>query len=83
MNQKSKLCAKSYLSLVEEIKSHDNITIRDFEIGSTLGNGTFGKVKQVRYKHVKSDHVFALKILKKTDLIKLNQVRYTYTYIIV
>jgi protein kinase A/protein kinase X len=74
MNQKSKLCAKSYLSLVEEIRSHENITIKDFEIGFTLGNGTFGKVKQVRYKHIQSDFVFALKILKKTDLVKLNQV---------
>jgi hypothetical protein len=78
MNLKSNLCAKNYLSLVEEIRSDENISIKDFDIGLTLGNGTFGKVKQVQYKKVKSDFVFALKILKKKDLVKLNQVRYIY-----
>ena len=75
MSQRSKLCAKNYLNLVEQIRSHENISIKDFEIGHTLGNGTFGKVRQVQYKPIKSDFVFALKILKKTDLVKLNQVR--------
>ena len=75
MNQKTKMCAKSYLNLVEKIRSHKDISIKNFYIGPTLGNGTFGKVKQVQYRGVDSDFVFALKILKKEDLVKLNQVR--------
>ena len=66
--------AKNYLSLVKEIRKHPDISIRDFEIGPTLGKGTFGKVKQVQFRHIQSEFVFALKILKKTDLVKLNQV---------
>ena len=74
MSQRTKLTAKNYLTLVEEIRKHKDITIKDFDIGPTLGKGTFGKVKQVQYRKIKSDFVFALKILKKKDLVKLNQV---------
>jgi protein kinase A/protein kinase X len=74
MDKRTKISAKNYLNLVEKIRENKEVSIRDFEIGPTLGNGTFGKVKQVYYRPIKSDFVFALKILKKQDLVKLNQV---------
>lgn len=43
-----------------------------FEIITTLGYGTFGRVKLVRLKN--SKEVFALKIMKKIDIIKQKQV---------
>lgn len=76
MDQHPKISGKNYLKLVEKIRSHENISIKDFEIGPTLGNGTFGRVKQVYYRPSPCDFVFALKILKKADLIKLNQVEH-------
>ena len=51
-----------------------NIRIDLFEIITTLGYGTFGRVKLVRLKN--SKEVFALKIMKKIDIIKQKQVEH-------
>lgn len=48
--------------------------IDDFEIITTLGYGTFGRVKLVRLRN--SREVFALKIMKKIDIIKQKQVEH-------
>lgn len=41
---------------------------------STLGEGSFGRVYQV--EHRASGNLFAMKTMKKQELIKNNQIRY-------
>ncbi|KAH9874282.1 hypothetical protein IAQ61_004913 [Plenodomus lingam] len=51
----------------------------DFELIKTLGTGTFARVWLVRLKDAKKgdeDKVFALKILRKVDVIRLKQVEH-------
>ena len=52
------------------------ITIKDFEVYTTLGTGTFGRVRQAKLKNDKSNTIFALKMLKKTEIVRLNQVEH-------
>lgn len=52
------------------------LTIRDFNIYTTLGTGTFGRVRQVKLKTDKTNIVYALKMLKKTEIVRLNQVEH-------
>lgn len=47
-----------------------------FDLGDTLGTGTFGRVRLVTYNSNKKQHYFALKILKKSEIIKLKQVEH-------
>jgi len=61
--------------------SHDDadfpqkqLRIDDFEVSTTLGTGTFGRVRQVKLKNDTSNTVYALKMLKKTEILRLNQV---------
>ena len=49
------------------------LSIKDFKIGTTLGTGTFGRVRQAMLKRDTSRQTYALKILKKTTIMKLNQ----------
>lgn len=49
-----------------------NFGLRDFELKETLGTGTFGRVRLVR--HTEDDQYYALKMLKKSDIIRLKQV---------
>ena len=51
------------------------ISIDIFEIITTLGYGTFGRVKLVKLKG--SKEVYALKVMKKVDIIKQKQVDHT------
>nr|CCA20589.1 protein kinase putative [Albugo laibachii Nc14] len=53
------------------------VTISDFEILQVLGKGSFGKVYMVR-KHL-TQEIFAMKVLRKAELVKRNQVRHTMT----
>jgi protein kinase A len=46
--------------------------LSDFELKETLGTGTFGRVRLVRHKI--HDKYFALKVLKKQEVIKMKQV---------
>eukprot|EP01017_Pseudomicrothorax_dubius_P046712 TRINITY_DN8272_c0_g1_i3.p1 TRINITY_DN8272_c0_g1~~TRINITY_DN8272_c0_g1_i3.p1 ORF type:complete len:311 (-),score=93.38 TRINITY_DN8272_c0_g1_i3:220-1152(-) len=51
-----------------------NFKISDFEVYTTLGTGTFGRVRQVRLKEDYNGGVYALKMLKKTEIVRQNQV---------
>ena len=62
--------------LVRRIRAEPTLTIKDFDLGATLGTGTFGRVRQVRFKHSNSKVAFALKMLKKTEIVKLSQVEH-------
>lgn len=63
---------------VGELRDHFTsleLSSRLFELGDTLGTGTFGRVRLVVYNFKKSLY-FALKILKKSEIIKLKQVEH-------
>eukprot|EP00298_Acanthocystis_sp_HF-20_P010668 c18982_g1_i1.p1 GENE.c18982_g1_i1~~c18982_g1_i1.p1 ORF type:complete len:824 (+),score=270.58 c18982_g1_i1:1608-4079(+) len=47
-------------------------TLDDFDVGPVLGTGSFGRVHCVKYKSTGA--FYALKILKKREIINLNQV---------
>ena len=50
----------------------NKIKLSDYEMDRTLGSGSFGKVKLAKNK--KDGNYVAIKILKKSELIKLKQV---------
>lgn len=54
-----------------------SVTLDDFELLAVLGRGGFGKVMQVR--HNETGNVFAMKILKKSELQRRRQVERTKT----
>eukprot|EP00392_Amoebophrya_sp_AT5.2_P016470 g16732.t1 len=51
-------------------------TLHDFELKQTVGTGTFGRVRVVRIKKSKLRMPFALKIMKKSEVINLRQVEH-------
>jgi serine/threonine protein kinase len=51
------------------------LKIEDLEIRNTLGTGSFGRVHLVKYKPT-GKH-YAMKVLKKSEIIKLRQVEHT------
>jgi hypothetical protein len=56
--------------------SERKLTIHDFDFLSTLGTGTFGRVRLVKFKHDPTCEPMALKMLKKTEIIRLKQVEH-------
>ena len=52
--------------------SKRKINFQDYENSTTLGTGSFGRV--MLCKNIKSGEYFAMKRLKKADIIKLRQV---------
>jgi len=61
---------------IERESEKDELQISDFEISTTLGTGTFGRVRQVKLKNDPTKTVYALKMLKKTEILRLNQVEH-------
>jgi len=60
---------------IEKEKDSDKVKIinlHDFEMGETLGTGSFGRVKLT--KHKKTGEFVAMKIMKKIEIIKNKQV---------
>ncbi|KAI9889579.1 MAG: serine/threonine protein kinase, AGC [Vezdaea aestivalis] len=60
-------------------QSSRQLRIDDFELIKTLGTGTFARVWLVRLRDTNTagrDQVFALKILRKVDVIRLKQVNH-------
>ncbi|KAI9046890.1 hypothetical protein LZ554_008968 [Drepanopeziza brunnea f. sp. 'monogermtubi'] len=58
-------------------RSSRGLTVKDFELVRTLGTGTFARVWLVRLANPRpedADKVFALKVLRKVEVIKLKQV---------
>merc|ERR1719171_1125757 len=51
-------------------------TFADFDLRATVGTGTFGRVRVVKIKGEKDRSPFALKILKKSEIIRLKQVEH-------
>lgn len=55
------------------------VTMNDFDIIKVLGRGAFGKVMLVKKKSDSGNTLYALKSLKKAELVKANQVEHTIT----
>jgi len=62
------------MKLLIFVKKRQRITRKDFESIALLGRGAFGEVKLVRMKE--TNQLFAMKILKKLDMIKREQINY-------
>lgn len=50
----------------------EKVKLSDFDILETLGTGSFGRVKLGRHK--KSKKIYAVKMLKKCEIMRLKQV---------
>jgi protein kinase X len=68
----SGLSKRKPLVVLESTCRLDSCQLPDFKLGKTLGTGSFGKVKHAHC--LKMDEYFALKILKKSAVIRLKQV---------
>lgn len=53
----------------------NNYSVHDFEIMRTLGTGSFGRVHLVKLK--KTGEYFAMKAMKKSEVVRLKQVEHT------
>jgi len=53
------------------------LTVDDFELLKVVGKGSFGKVMQVKKKD--TDKIYAMKVLKKSQLVARKQVAHTQT----
>lgn len=65
----------------EEEHIHRSLRLQDFEVRGTLGTGTFGRVLLVKYRPEASapantTRFFAMKVLQKTEVIRLRQVEH-------
>ncbi|KAF2276293.1 serine/threonine-protein kinase YPK2/YKR2 [Westerdykella ornata] len=65
----------------KKVVGHSSRVLRqeDFELIKTLGTGTFARVWLVRFNNAQGsdrDKVFALKVLRKVDVIRLKQVEH-------
>jgi serine/threonine protein kinase len=57
--------------IVEQQKTTGgNVTKKDFEMISVIGKGSYGKVMQVKKKD--TGQLYALKVLKKAEIIRRN-----------
>lgn len=53
-----------------------NLKLTDFDLRATVGTGTFGRVRIVKLKGETSRCPFALKMLKKSEILRLKQVQH-------
>eukprot|EP01083_Nonionella_stella_P054503 143872_1 len=61
----------------EHFQISTKMSIKDFEMLKLVGKGSFGQVWQVQYKQTRQ--IYALKVLKKKDLVARKQVTHTNT----
>ena len=54
-----------------------SVTKNDFEMISIIGKGSYGKVSLVKKKD--TGQLYALKVLKKSEIVRRNQVEHTMT----
>ncbi|TRM62729.1 putative cyclic AMP-dependent protein kinase catalytic subunit [Schizophyllum amplum] len=67
------------LRLLEDEKVHlqkYGIKLTDFEVRGTLGTGTFARVLIVRHRGRESNNYFAIKVLRKSEIVRLRQVEH-------
>jgi serine/threonine protein kinase len=61
----------------QQKRTGSNITKKDFEMISVIGKGSYGKVMLVKKRD--TGQLYALKVLKKAEIIRRNQVEHTMT----
>jgi serine/threonine protein kinase len=61
----------------DEIDETKKVNIDDFKLIKVIGKGSFGKVTLVEHKE--SGNLFAMKVLKKANVVKRKQVEHTRT----
>ncbi|KAF5387072.1 hypothetical protein D9615_001675 [Tricholomella constricta] len=71
------------LRLLEDEQVHlqrSGLKLSDFDVRGTLGTGTFGRVLLVRHRtstsHPSTQNHFAMKVLRKTEIVRLRQVEH-------
>ena len=65
------MCYYADQSLVTEVRTL-RLNIRDFELKKLIGRGHYGEVQVVQEK--KSGHIYALKIMRKSDVLSQQNV---------
>jgi len=64
----------------EHLHKRGSLRLTDFEVRGTLGTGTFGRVLLVRlrtsHSRARTFNCFALKVLRKTEIVRLRQVEH-------
>ncbi|KAJ1920312.1 cAMP-dependent protein kinase catalytic subunit [Mycoemilia scoparia] len=61
--------------LLDSMSQHGpHVELRDFEIYRTIGTGSFGRVRLVRYRP--DGRYYAIKVLKKADVVRAKQVEH-------
>ena len=69
---------KTYEYIVsEKQKNTGSISRQDFQMLSVIGKGSYGKVLLVKKKE--TGELFAMKVLKKSEIMRRNQVEHTKT----
>jgi serine/threonine protein kinase len=63
--------------ITNQQKKTGSVNKYDFETISVIGKGSYGKVVLVKKKD--NGHLYAMKILKKAEIIRRNQVEHTMT----
>lgn len=58
------------------IASKEKFNVKDFDLRATVGTGTFGRVRVVKIKGSHDRTPLALKIMKKSEVIRLKQVEH-------
>merc|ERR1719219_2984650 len=66
---------KTQSEVFNMLKDDNKVGPDDFDFLKVIGRGAFGKVMQVRYK--KNDTVYAMKILRKKQIVARNQIDHT------
>ena len=59
---------------MEALLAGRQLSLSDLELLTTVGVGTFGRVRLAKLRGDQSEHVFALKIMKKSVIIRLKQI---------
>ena len=76
---------KSYEQIVEDTQLRTGtVTKQDFQMLSVIGKGAYGKVLLVKKKEKDltkqaDGELYAMKVLKKTEILRRNQVEHTMT----
>ena len=72
VNENTQAVMQKYDNIIVEQQktSGGNVTKKDFEMISVIGKGSYGKVMLVKKKD--SGQLYALKVLKKAEIIRRN-----------
>jgi protein kinase X len=63
--------------MVDKEESRAKVVLSEFDMMQTIGTGSFGRVNLSRHK--KTNKIYAIKMLKKVEIIRLKQVDHIYS----